>query len=108
MSIEFSDSENFRDDTLREKCPYSEFFWSVFSRIWTDYGEILRISRSQSECEKIRTRKNPNADNFHPVVIIRKSEDNDSLQSENLTFTKYAVLLPAVTFDISKLNHYVS
>ena len=20
--------------TLREKCPYSEFFWSVFSRIW--------------------------------------------------------------------------
>ena len=26
------------------KCvwPYSEFFWSVFSRIWTEYGEILR------------------------------------------------------------------
>ena len=21
---------------LREKCPYSEFFWSVFSRIWTE------------------------------------------------------------------------
>ena len=27
-----------------EKCPYSEFFWSVFSRIRTEYGEILRIS----------------------------------------------------------------
>ena len=27
---------------LREKCPYSEFFSSVFSRIWTEYGEILR------------------------------------------------------------------
>ena len=25
-------------------CPYSELFWSVFSRIWTEYGEILRIS----------------------------------------------------------------
>ena len=24
--------------TLREKCPYSEFFWSVFSRICTEYG----------------------------------------------------------------------
>ena len=24
--------------------PYSEFFWSVFSRIWTEYGEILPIS----------------------------------------------------------------
>ena len=26
---------------LREKCPYLEFFWSVFSRVWTEYGEIL-------------------------------------------------------------------
>ena len=29
---------------MREKCPYSELFWSVFSRIRTEYGEILRIS----------------------------------------------------------------
>ena len=34
----------FLKDALREKCPYSEFFWSVFSRIRTEYGEILRIS----------------------------------------------------------------
>ena len=25
---------------LREKCPYSELFSSVFSPIWTEYGEI--------------------------------------------------------------------
>ena len=30
--------------TLREKCPYSESFWSAFSHIWTEYGEILGIS----------------------------------------------------------------
>ena len=30
--------------TLCEKCPYSGLFWSVFYRIWTEYGEILRIS----------------------------------------------------------------
>ena len=30
--------------TLREKCPYSELFWSVLSRIRTEYEEILRIS----------------------------------------------------------------
>ena len=30
---------------LRRKCPYSEFFWSVFFCIWTEYGEIFRISR---------------------------------------------------------------
>ena len=29
---------------LREKCPYSEFFWGVFSFIRTDYGQMLRIS----------------------------------------------------------------
>ena len=29
---------------LREKCQYLEILWSVFSRIWTEYEEILRIS----------------------------------------------------------------
>ena len=31
------------------------FFWSVLSRIWNEYGDLLRI---QSKCRKIRTRKN--------------------------------------------------
>ena len=30
--------------TLSKKCPHSELFWSVFSRIRTEDGEILRIS----------------------------------------------------------------
>ena len=29
--------------TLREMCPYSEFFWSVFSLIRTEYGDIWSI-----------------------------------------------------------------
>ena len=29
--------------TLREKCRSSEFFWSMFSRIRTEYGEILSV-----------------------------------------------------------------
>ena len=29
--------------SLCEKFPYSEFFWTVFSHIWTEYGEIIRI-----------------------------------------------------------------
>ena len=29
--------------TLHENCPYFEFFWFVFSYIWTEYEEILRI-----------------------------------------------------------------
>ena len=30
--------------TLRKKCLHSELFWSAFSHIRTEYGEILRIS----------------------------------------------------------------
>ena len=40
--------------TLREKCPHSELFWSVFSRI-------------PSKCRKIRTRITPNTDTFYSV-----------------------------------------
>ena len=29
-------------NTQCEKCPYSELFWSVFSRIRTEYGHFLR------------------------------------------------------------------
>ena len=42
---------------LREKCLYSEFFWSVFSHIHTEYGEI-------------RTRKTLNMDTFHAVQCL--------------------------------------
>ena len=51
-----------------KKCPYSEFFWSVFSRIRTQYGEIRSI---QSECRKIRTRKTPNTYTSHAVIQLR-------------------------------------
>ena len=41
--------------TLREKCPYSGLFWSAISRIWTEYGEIPRIT--------------PNTDTFYAMVL---------------------------------------
>ena len=37
-------NENTKGLTLRKKCPYSELYWSAFSRSMTEYGEILRIS----------------------------------------------------------------
>ena len=38
-----------------------QFFWYLFSRTWTKYGEILRI---QFKCGKTRTRKTLNTDTF--------------------------------------------
>ena len=52
---------------LHGKCRNAEFFWSVFSRIWTEYGEMwIDI---QSEYGKIRSRKNSILDTFHAVYI---------------------------------------
>ena len=60
------------EDSLLKACPYSEFFWSVFLRIRTEYGEIQSISplRIQSECGKIRTRQTPNTDNFQAIYFV--------------------------------------
>ena len=33
-----------RTTALRKKCPYSELFSSVFSRIWNEYGEMRSVS----------------------------------------------------------------
>ena len=52
--------------TLREKCPYLKFFWSLFSRIRTEYGEIQSI---QSECGETRSRKSPNTNSFQAINI---------------------------------------
>ena len=49
---------------LREKCPYLKLFWSLLSRIRTEYGVYLRI---QCKCGNIRTKKTPNTNTFHAV-----------------------------------------
>ena len=43
--------------------PYSEFFWSVFFHIQTEYKEILSL-HIQSECGKIQTIKTLNMETF--------------------------------------------
>ena len=52
---------------MREKCPYSELFWSAFSRNKTEYGQIRSI---QSKCGKMGTRITPNTDIFYAVYGI--------------------------------------
>ena len=54
---------------LHEDGPYSEFFWSVFSRIQIEYGDLPCNLRIQSECGKIRSRKTPNKNTFYIVWL---------------------------------------
>ena len=51
---------------LREKCPYSEIFWSIFSRIWTEYGEgeMLRISQYSVRMRENTDQKNSEYGHF--------------------------------------------
>ena len=44
VSFQFFSFLNTTTYSFTKKCPYSEFFWSVFFRILTDYGEIRSIS----------------------------------------------------------------
>ena len=64
---ESSERKESSKEALREKCPYSEVFRSVFFHIGTEYGEILRISPYSSVCWKIQTRITPNTDTFYTV-----------------------------------------
>ena len=53
----------------REKYPYSEFFWSVFSTFGLNSEKYSLSLHIQSECGKIRTWETPNADTFYAVLV---------------------------------------
>ena len=63
-------SENFRriskEETLREKCPNMEFFWSVFSRIRTEYGDLLLKSVYSVQVRENKDQKNAVFGQFLP------------------------------------------
>ena len=53
---------------LRQKCPYCEVFWSILPRIWTECGEILRISPYSVQMQRNTDQKTLNTDTFHAVL----------------------------------------
>ena len=57
--------------SLREKCSYLEFFWSVFSHIRTEYGEILRVSPYSIRMRENTDQKNSEYGHFWPVSVLK-------------------------------------
>ena len=55
--------------TLRKKCPYSKLFWSVFSRIRTEYREIRSISPYSVQMRENTDQNNSNYGHFSCSVI---------------------------------------
>ena len=55
---------------MSKKCPYSEGFWSAFSRIWAEYGEILRISPFSVRVRENADQNNSEYGDFSRSVIM--------------------------------------
>ena len=90
-----------QQQTLRKNCPYSELFWSIFSRIWTEYGEILRISPCSVPIQENTDQNNSEYGHFHAVeieatnLINRKKQKNNERQLSvllnNISNVKYNI-----------------
>ena len=52
------------------KCPYLGLFWSAFSRIWTEYGEIWSISPHSVRMRENAHQKNPEYVYFSRSVYV--------------------------------------
>ena len=76
--------------TLREKCPYSEFFWSVISRIWTEYGEIPSIRPNAGKCgpKKLRIRTLFTQCNFLKFRCFHIRDDEHMTSMKIVQFSK--------------------
>ena len=57
--------------SLLEKCPYSEFSWSIFFRIRTEYGEIRSISPYLVRMRENTDRRNSEYGHFLRSVSIK-------------------------------------
>ena len=74
-------------------CPYLQFFWSVFSRIRTEYGEILRIFPYA-----VRMRENTDQNNYKYRHFLRSDSLSKTLvvesisKFEHLQFGKFSQL----------------
>ena len=68
---------------LREKCPYSELFWSVFSRIRTEYGEVQSIS-----LYSVRMRENADHNNSEYGHFLRSDWEDAKIKHKKQNFKK--------------------
>ena len=53
-----------QQQTVHENCPYSEFFWSTFSRIYTEYRKIRSIFPYPIQMWQITDQKNSKYKHF--------------------------------------------
>ena len=93
--------------SLREKCWYSVFFWSV-SRIWTEYREIVCIFPYSVEMRENTDQKNSEYGHFSSSVyfdlcfcsLINTSLCCNNIESHTEKNGKYCLVCEAPLIDI--------
>ena len=72
--------------TLREKCQYSELFWSAFSRIRIEYGEIRGISPYSVQMQENADENN--SEQGHLLCSLKSTQSNtESIIRKNIPGT---------------------
>ena len=87
---------------LHKQCPYSEFFWSVCSGIWTEYGYLLRKS-----LHLVRMRENTDQKNSkygHFLNIARDCITSVSEEKQLLMYmiTEWYAIFSQVSYIVRK------
>ena len=75
-----------RNQSLREKCPDTEFFWSIFFCIRTEFGDLLQNKG------KYGPEKTPYLDTFHTVNTTKSKQISNAvffLWQKTITFHNY-------------------
>ena len=60
--------------TLRKNCPNTEFFWSAFSRIWIEYGDLRSKSPYLIQIRENTEQKNSVFGHFSNSVGDKREE----------------------------------
>ena len=69
--------------TLRRKCPYSELFWLVFSRIWTEYREMGSISPYAVQMRENADQNNSDYGHLRSIIYQSDTYYEDLLELSN-------------------------
>ena len=79
--------------TLRKKCPYSELFWSTFSRTRNEYGEIWSISPYSVQMRENSDQNNSEYGRFSRSEKHRKDKCFSLQMIRNLLWSLNVLLL---------------
>ena len=87
--------------SLRKKCPYSEFFWSVFSSIWIEYGRIRSISPYSAQMQEYTDQKNSEYGHFSHSVYLSECTNLFPILKKKLCYC-----LKSISLGISLLHSF--